>query len=709
MSSSTVEALRDEYKELYGTHARGPKCMSAAWLRDQINAKKAARGPLARIEEGLIPSSTGLASRVQNPMVLGEPAAEDENAQDGLDLDDNCTYSANDIRLRLKKMQQQTFFQNKEALNLRQQKLLQWVKEDQGLIKLNSPKELSVALSTGLGVTPSESMIELLTRAEDLIVARTRQYEMDPSNEFCGGCFMSHSQGTSGPQVMLLKQRMEKACPRLKGRIWYDKDNTPTEEGMRLGIKACPVFVLFLSTDTLRRPFVRKEIRWAIYYRKKLVLLWERDGHNAVTEFHTFKLHTKEELDGESASDIDVIFNDNVAIPYYSRGMFSDVSLALILRNCGYENDGAELLRGPRISVSRKMRVHVLFCEANGFSQAEAARLLLEAICPSLRGRCCVSNEVQLVASSHVLIYVTVGVFSEPLVIDVIRQATDIKCPITCLVELDLRHGGVMLGENFVLPVAAIGSAPMDILQPLNNATIIPFHKDSEFRKVSLRNVLAALQHRASTVQSASTSGFDITADYFAVDVKRRNPKWLKMVGLLLIILLLCLTFMYLRPDTKNTSVSVPSPHDRSGTECASMPCHNGGSCAVAANTYTCACMSGWSGAHCDELVTVGDGDYCSPNPCNNYGTCAHASNNQGGFRCYCIVGYSGPTCTTDACLPSPCDHGGSCAHVSRGAGYECACVAGFMGFTCATDICASSPCGHDGECIGGDASYSCT
>eukprot|EP01051_Picozoa_sp_SAG22_P003871 SAG22_NODE_196_length_15552_cov_971.604543_3_plen_537_part_00 len=45
MPTSTVEALRAEYKELYGRHASGPKCMSAPWLRDRNKMAKAKRGP----------------------------------------------------------------------------------------------------------------------------------------------------------------------------------------------------------------------------------------------------------------------------------------------------------------------------------------------------------------------------------------------------------------------------------------------------------------------------------------------------------------------------------------------------------------------------------------------------------------------------------------------------------------------------------------
>jgi serine/threonine protein kinase len=532
-------------------------------------------------------------------------------------VDANARPSANEVRTALNKLQRQSFVQHKEPLNLRQQKLLEWVKEDQGLSRLTGTEALNATLHASFGIPASGSVVALLTRAEDLIVARTREHETDPNNEFCGGCFMSHSQGTSGPQVMLLKQRMEKMCPPLKGKIWYDKDNTPTEEGMRLGIKACPIFVLFLSSDTLRRPFVRKEIRWAMYYRKKIVLVWEKEGHAAVTEFHTFFQHTKEALDGESAPDIDVIFNDNVAIPYYSRAMFSDVSLALILRNCGYEKHGAELLRGPRISLPKKIRVHgraaqgrlialsvfhrksvlysafvwarmalnspkrrflaraVLFCEANGFSQAEAARLQLEAMCPTLTGRCHVSNEVQLGPSSHVVIYVIAGVFSDLLIIDAIRQATDLSRPITCLVELDPRHGGVTLGEDNTLTGAAIGSAPMDILQPLNSAHMIPFHKDSDFRNVSLQQLLSTLQHRVapsvagsprssmrSSTRSRSSSSSSVLNDEPWFDEpwfdapKQRWSIWLKVAGVLLIVLLGGIGFVLYR----GAGVPAPAP-----------------------------------------------------------------------------------------------------------------------------------------------------
>ena len=40
-------------------------------------------------------------------------------------------------------------------------------------------------------------------------------------------------------------------------RIWYDKDNDPSVEQMRLGVRANRCFLLFLTEDVLCRPFCR--------------------------------------------------------------------------------------------------------------------------------------------------------------------------------------------------------------------------------------------------------------------------------------------------------------------------------------------------------------------------------------------------------------------------------------------------------------------
>ena len=51
---------------------------------------------------------------------------------------------------------------------------------------------------------------------------------------------------------------------------------------MRLGVRGSKYFLLYLTEDVLCRYFCRKEIRWALMYRKEIVLLWKQEGRGAV-------------------------------------------------------------------------------------------------------------------------------------------------------------------------------------------------------------------------------------------------------------------------------------------------------------------------------------------------------------------------------------------------------------------------------------------
>jgi len=39
--------------------------------------------------------------------------------------------------------------------------------------------------------------------------------------------------------------------------------------------------------------------------------------------------------------------------------------------------------------------------------------------------------------------------------------------------------------------------------------------------------------------------------------------------------------------------------------ECSSSPCSNGATCSDQVNGYTCTCVSGWQGTHCDQGTDI--------------------------------------------------------------------------------------------------------
>eukprot|EP00073_Rattus_norvegicus_P051904 XP_017454288.1 PREDICTED: protein crumbs homolog 1 isoform X2 [Rattus norvegicus] len=120
---------------------------------------------------------------------------------------------------------------------------------------------------------------------------------------------------------------------------------------------------------------------------------------------------------------------------------------------------------------------------------------------------------------------------------------------------------------------------------------------------------------------------------------------------------------------------------------CHSSPCLHGGICEDSYSSYRCACLPGWSGAHCEINV-----DECSSSPCV-HGNC---SDGVAAYHCRCEPGYTGGNCEAevDTCKSHQCANGATC--VSGAQGYSCLCLGNFTGRFCRHSRLPSTVCGNE-------------
>lgn len=151
------------------------------------------------------------------------------------------------------------------------------------------------------------------------------------------------------------------------------------------------------------------------------------------------------------------------------------------------------------------------------------------------------------------------------------------------------------------------------------------------------------------------------------------------------------------------SSSSLLSNKSISITDCFAEPCQNGAQCTSLIPGYTCQCLTGWTGLHCEMEI-----DECLSNPCQNNGSCV---DEMSGYSCIdCSPGYSGIHCelNIDDCEPDPCENNATCVdHVNF---YRCDCAAGFNGTLCEENIddCIDLPCKNNGTCIDEVTEYRC-
>ncbi|KAJ7986237.1 hypothetical protein DPEC_G00337870 [Dallia pectoralis] len=139
-----------------------------------------------------------------------------------------------------------------------------------------------------------------------------------------------------------------------------------------------------------------------------------------------------------------------------------------------------------------------------------------------------------------------------------------------------------------------------------------------------------------------------------------------------------------------------------STNQCTPNPCRNRAICRSRADGYSCFCVPGFQGEHCQIDVNE-----CVLQPCMNGAPCVDRVN---GYTCLCSSGFTGATCEIqiDDCQSQPCLNNGSCHdYVDR---FLCTCVPGFQGDRCEIDVdeCQSQSCINRARCIDGINGYSC-
>lgn len=79
-------------------------------------------------------------------------------------------------------------------------------------------------------------------------------------------------------------------------------------------------------------------------------------------------------------------------------------------------------------------------------------------------------------------------------------------------------------------------------------------------------------------------------------------------------------------------------------------------------------------------IMFISGKDDCASNPCHNGGTCIDGD---GWFLCSCARGFTGPVCkiNINECNSSPCSDGATCK--DKIDGFECICPPGKFGAIC--------------------------
>ena len=91
-----------------------------------------------------------------------------------------------------------------------------------------------------------------------------------------------------------------------------------------------------------------------------------------------------------------------------------------------------------------------------------------------------------------------------------------------------------------------------------------------------------------------------------------------------------------------------------------------------------------YTGKTCEESINK-----CEPNPCQHNGQCSQSANS---FSCACTTGWVGKTCQfEDPCINNQCENGATCKVNEQFGNFLCACPEYFTGVVCETSLTTSN------------------
>jgi hypothetical protein len=145
----------------------------------------------------------------------------------------------------------------------------------------------------------------------------------------------------------LIAQNLEKRGQRLT-RVWIDKQERATLDGMCEGVRLCRNYILFLTKQVLTREFCLNEIRSALKYRKNVIIVVQADKHyggvpGSFSEFYGPKLK-------EAFPHVDdyMWLMRNSYVYFCDRGQQVDEMLCAIL-------DEMELEEAPQVVLPHRL------------------------------------------------------------------------------------------------------------------------------------------------------------------------------------------------------------------------------------------------------------------------------------------------------------------------------------------------------------------